>query len=60
MDELYFPKSLYVEAHEAYLVDTGKDVNDVMEYCLRDNSFFIEIVFSYVDKTPWPLMKESA
>lgn len=60
MDELYFPKSLYIEAHDAYLADTGKDVDDVMQYCLQDNSFFVEVVFSYVDKAPWPIMKDLA
>lgn len=58
MEELYFPKALYVEAHHAYLAETGKSPIEVMEYSMNNPEFFVEVVFSYVDKMPYPKMKE--
>lgn len=59
MRTFYFPESLYIKAHNDYLRKTGKDPNEVLAYCLRDTEFFVEVVFSYVDRLPYPEMKES-
>ena len=59
MEPFYFPESLYVEAHEDYLRKTGKDPQEVLEYSLQNIDFFVEVVFSYVDKLPYPEMKET-
>ena len=58
MRTFYFPESLYVEAHSDYLNKTGKNAMEVQEYCLRDLEFFVEVVFSYLDGVPYPVMKE--
>ena len=60
MEELYFPKSIYIMAHQDYLNKTGKSPLEVMNYCLKDTEFFVEVVFSYIDGLPYPEMKESA
>lgn len=60
LEELYFPKAIYILAHQAYLNETGKRPEDVMNYCLTDPEFFVEVAFSYVDRLPFPVMKESA
>lgn len=60
MRTFYFPESLYIKAHQDYLDKTGKDPNVVLEYCLKNTDFFVEVVFSYVDGLPYPEMKESA
>ena len=60
METFYFPQSLYIEAHKDYLKRTGKDPEVVMQYCLNNTEFFVEVVFSYVDGLPYPQMKESA
>lgn len=60
METFYFPQSLYIEAHRDYLKRAGKDPEVVMQYCLNNTEFFVEVVFSYVDGLPYPQMKESA
>jgi len=60
METFYFPQSLYIEAHRDYLKRTGKDPQEVMNYCMKNTEFFVEVVFSYVDGLPYPQMKESA
>ena len=60
MEELYFPKSIYILAHQAYLNETGKSPVEVMEYSLKDPGFFVEVAFAFVDRMPFPVMKESA
>lgn len=60
MDTFYFPQSLYIMAHQDYLKKTGKDPEEVMEYCMKNTEFFVEVVFSYVDGLPYPQMKEQA
>lgn len=60
MRTFYFPESLYVAAHTDYLQKTGKDAQEVLEYCLKDVEFFVEVVFSYIDGLPYPKMKEQA
>lgn len=57
MEALYFPKELYIQAHYAYLIATGKHADDVRDYCLKDQEFFVEVVFSYIDGLPFPKMK---
>lgn len=58
MRTFYFPESLYVEAHNDYLTKTGKDPQVVLDYCLANVDFFVEVVFSYLDNLPYPEMKE--
>ena len=60
METFYFPQSLYIEAHRDYLKRTGKDPQEVMNYCMKNTEFFVEVVFSFVDGLPYPQMKESA
>lgn len=60
MRTFYFPEKLYVEAHTDYLEKTGKDPQQVLDYCMQDLEFFVEVVFSYVDGLPYPKMKEQA
>lgn len=60
LEELYFPKAIYILAHQAYLNETGKNAEEVMNYCLTDPGFFVEVAFSYIDRLPFPLMKEQA
>lgn len=58
MESFYFPKELYVEAMEDYLAKTQYPVQVVQDYCITDTAFFVELVFSYVDKLPYPKMKK--
>jgi hypothetical protein len=60
METLYFPKEIYILAHQDYLIKTRKDPNVVLEYCLKNTEFFVEVAFSFVDGLPYPEMKESA
>ena len=60
METFYFPQSLYILAHQDYLNKTGKSAKEVMEYCLKDTEFFVEVVFSFVDGLPYPKMKEQS
>ena len=58
MEALYFPKELYVEAHEQFLAETGIDPQYVYEYCLDHIEFFVEVVFSYIEGSDWPFMED--
>jgi hypothetical protein len=57
MESLYFPKELYIDAMEDYLTKTQYPPQVVQDYCIADNAFFVELVFAYVDKLPYPKMK---
>ena len=57
MNLLYFPQNVYEEAHLAFLTETGIDPEDAYKYCTSHLDFFVEVAFSYVEKTPWPLME---
>lgn len=59
MKFLYFPAVVYIQAHQDYIQKTGQDPADVMEYCLRNPDFFVEVAFSFIDGLPYPKMKES-
>ena len=58
MQSLYFPEELYILAHMDYLEVSGKDVKEVHDYCAKNVDFFVEVVFSYVENSPYPKMKE--
>ncbi len=45
-------------AHMDYLEVTGKDVTEVHDYCTKNVDFFVEVVFAYVENSPYPKMKE--
>ena len=60
MEDFYLPKEVYIAAHQDYLNKTGKNPNQVLEYCLKNTDFFVEVAFSYIDGIPYPKMKESA
>lgn len=58
METFYFPEEIYFKAHMDYLKKTGKDLEELRAYCLKDQEFFVEVAFSYVDGEPYPKMKE--
>ena len=60
MDTYYFPEEIYRLAHLDYLEKTGKEVREVQAYCMKNVEFFVEVAFSYVEGTPYPVMKEQA
>ena len=59
MDHFYFPKSVYVDAHYDFMKKTGNSADKVQAYSLNNLEFFVEVVFSYLDGTPYPEMKGS-
>lgn len=60
MEFYYFPEIVYRLAHLDYLEKSGKDVQEVYSYCMKNVDFFVEVAFSYVEGTPYPAMKERA
>ena len=58
MEIFYFPKEIYIRAHQDYVNTTGKDPNEVFQYCVNNVDFFVEVAFSFVDRLPYPAMKE--
>jgi hypothetical protein len=58
MQCLYFPESIYLEAHADYIKKTGKTLEELHDYCVKNPNFFVDIAFAYVDKEPYPIMKE--
>ena len=58
MEDFYFPKEIYILAHQDYVNTSGKDPNEVLEYCLKNTDFFVEVAFAFVDRLPYPVMKE--
>lgn len=57
MECFYFPKELYVDAMHDYLTKTRYPAQMVQDYCMADTAFFVELVFAYVDKLPYPKME---
>ena len=57
MESFYFPKELYVDAMHDYLTNTRYPAQMVQDYCMTDTAFFVELVFAYVDKLPYPKME---
>lgn len=57
MDTLYFPKVVYEDAIMAFLKETGADPNIFTNYCRSHFDFFVEVAFSFVEGTEWPIME---
>lgn len=57
MKVFYFPEQVYTEAHCAFIRDTGIDPEVALVYCMKHWDFFVEVAFSYVERTPWPVME---
>ena len=58
MNHFYFPKSLYIEAHYDCMVKTNTSPEKMTDYALKDPAWFVEVVFSFLDGTPYPKMKD--
>ncbi len=55
--ELYFPESVYALAHAQYVKETGIDPRIAYAYSMTHIDFFVEVAFSYVEGSPWPVME---
>ena len=55
--ELYFPEIVYVAEHKKYVDETGINPIIAYEYSMRHIDFFVEVAFSYVEGSPWPVME---
>lgn len=55
--ELYFPESVYADALAKYLNETGIDPRLAYAYSITHIDFFVEVAFSYVEGSPWPMME---
>lgn len=56
----YFPEEIYMMAHLEYIEMSGKSPEEMYRYCVKNQDFFVEVAFAYVEGTPYPKMKESA
>jgi len=57
MNWFYFPQTVYIEAHKAFMEKTGAKPSEMEAYSLKDPAWFIEVVFAHLDGTDFPEMK---
>lgn len=53
----YFPVELCAEAHIDHLNKTKHPSEIVEAYCKNHHDFFYDVVFAYIDKEPYPVMR---
>jgi hypothetical protein len=58
MEHFYFPKSVYVDAHLDYMNKMDKTPAQMTAYAMQDPAWFVEVVFSHLDGTSYPEMKD--
>ena len=57
MKPFYFPENICILAHIDYHEKSGMHIDQIQDYCKKNVDFFYEVVFSYVEGTPYPKMK---